>query len=82
MCVLYVLATAKSLRTGQRVFRGILASPAPMLNRQQLRLAARAFTCMLLMLQDEITHNFQCADIKQVSGWFGFIAQKRGTFTD
>ena len=31
---------------------------------------------MLRLLQREITHNFQCADIKQVSGWFQFISQK------
>ena len=30
----------------------------------------------LRLLQQEITHNFQCADIKQVSGWFQFISQK------
>ena len=76
LCILYVLAKAKSLRTGKWVFRGISASPAPVLNGQQLRLAARSFTCMLRLLQREITHNFQCADIKQVAGWFRFISQK------
>ena len=64
LCILYVLAKAKSLRTGPWVFRGISASPAPVLNTQQLRLAARSFTCMLRMLQAEVLHNFQCADIK------------------
>ena len=59
LCVLYVLAKTKSLRTGKWVFRGISASPAPVLNSQQLRLAARSFTCMLRLLQQEITHNFQ-----------------------
>ena len=76
LCILYVLAKAKSLRTGKWVFRGISASPVPVLNGQQLRLAARSFTCMLRLLQTEITHNFQCADIKQVAGWFRFISQK------
>ena len=76
LCILYVLAKAKSLRTGTWVFRGISASLAPVLNRQQLRLAAPSFTCMLQMLQTEILHNFQCADIKQVSGWFHFVAKK------
>ena len=76
LCILYVLAKAKSLRTGKWVFRGISASPAPVLNGQQLRLGARSFTCMLRLLQTEITHNFQCADIKQVAGWFRFISQK------
>ena len=42
LCILYVLAKAKSLRTGKWVFRGISASPAPVLNNQQLRLAARS----------------------------------------
>ena len=72
LCVLYVLAKAKSLRTRNWVFRGISASPASVLDSQQLRLAARSFTCMLRILQREITHNlqreithnFQCADIK------------------
>ena len=32
LCILYVLAKAKSLRTGTWVFRGISASPAPVLN--------------------------------------------------
>ena len=76
LCILYVLAKAKSLRTGKWVFRGMSASPAPVLNGRQLRLAARSFTCMLRLLQKEITHNFQCADIKQVAGWFRFISQK------
>ena len=76
LCILYVLAKAKSPRAGKWVFRGIFASPAPVLNGQQLRLAARSFTCMLRLLQREITHNFQCADIKQVAGWFRFISQK------
>ena len=39
-------------------------------------MAARSFTCMLRLLQTEITHNFQCADIKQVAGRFRFISQK------
>ena len=47
-----------------RVFRGISVSSAPVLNSQQLRLAAQSFTCMLRMLQQKIRHNFQCADIK------------------
>ena len=76
LCVVYVLAKAKSHRIGKWVFRGISALPAPVLNNQQLRLATRSFTCMLRMLQNAITHNFQCADIKEVSGWFRLIAQK------
>ena len=32
LCILYVLAKAKSLRTGKWVFRGISASPARVLN--------------------------------------------------
>ena len=76
MCVLDVLAKAKSLKIGVWVFRGISASPAPILQRKQLRLAARAFTCMLRMLQTEIVHNFQFADVKQVSGWFRFVSGK------
>ena len=76
LCILYVPAEARSLRTKTWVFRGIFASPAPVLDRQQLRVAARSFTCMLRMLQTEVLHNFQCADRKQVSGWFQFVARK------
>ena len=69
-----MLAKAKSLRTEKWVFRGISASPAPVLPRPKLRLAARAFTCMVRLLQAEIVHNFQCADIKQASSWLEFVA--------
>ena len=63
LCILYVLAKAKSRCTKKCVFRGISASPAPILQRRQLRQGARAFTCMLRMLQTEIAHNFQYTDI-------------------
>ena len=76
LCILYVLAKAKSRRTGKWVFRGISASPAPILQQRQLRKGARAFTCMLRMLQTEITHNFQYTDIQAVSGWLHFVARK------
>ena len=76
LCVMHVLAKAKSLRTGKWVFRGISASPARILPCQQLRLAAQAFTCMLRLLHSEIGHNFQCGDIRQASGWFHFVARK------
>ena len=76
LCILYVLAKAKSRRTGKWVFRGISASPAPILQQRQLRKGARAFTCMLRMLQTEITHNFQYTDIQSVSGWLHFVARK------
>ena len=83
LCILYVLAKAKSLWTKTWVFRGISASPAPVLDRQQLRLAARSFICMLRMLQTEVLHNFQCADVTQVSGWFQFVARKgAGSLTE
>ena len=58
------------------VFRGISASLVPILDRQQLQLAARSFTYMLHMLQSEVPNIFQCADIKQVSSWFQFVARK------
>ena len=45
LCILYVLAKAKSRRTQKWVFRGISASPAPSLQRRELRQGARAFTC-------------------------------------
>ena len=76
LCVLYVLAKAKSRRTGKWVFRGISASPAPVLQQRQLRKGARAFTCMLRMWQAEIRHNFQHTDTQSVSGWLHFVAQK------
>ena len=76
LCILYVLAKAKSLRTGKWVFRGNSASPTPILNRALLRMSARAFTCMLRMLQTELPHNFQCADAKQVLGRLHFVARK------
>ena len=38
LCILYVVAKAKSLRTGTWVFRGILTSPAPVLQRPHLRI--------------------------------------------
>ena len=79
LCILYVLAKARSRRTGKWVCRGISASPAPILQQRQLRKGARAFTCMLRMLQADITHNFQYTDIQSVSGWLHFVAQERGT---
>ena len=50
-CLLYILAKAKSLKAGTVSFRGIFASPMPILNCQVLRVGAKAFTCMLRMLQ-------------------------------
>ena len=54
----------------------ISASLEPILHRRQLRLEARAFTCMLRMLQTEITHNFQHKYIQSVAGWLRFVAKK------
>ena len=76
LCILYVLAKAKSRRTKKWVFRGISASPAPILQRRQLRQGAWAFTCMLRMLQTEITQNFQYTDIQSVAGWLRFVTRK------
>ena len=82
LCVLYVLAKAKSRRTQKWVFRGISMSLAPTLQRRQLRLGAKAFTSMQRMLQTEITHNFQCTDIQSVAGWLKFMSNKgAGTLT-
>ena len=47
LCVLYLLSKAKSLATGKWVWRGISASPSPVLDKQQLRLGARALTTHL-----------------------------------
>ena len=44
LCVPYLLSKAKSLATGQWVWRGICASPSPVLDKQQWRLGARALT--------------------------------------
>ena len=63
-CLLYILAKAKSLRTSKWSFRGISASPTRILKRHILRVGTPAFMCMLRMLQQEIPHNFQFADIK------------------
>ena len=65
-----------ALWTSKWVFPGISASPAPILHRPVLCMAAHAVTCMRRLLQTEIPHNFQCADVKQVSGWFHFVAAK------
>ena len=73
---MYVFAKAKSLHTSKWVFRGISTSPAHILPCYQMRLAARAFTCMLRLLHSEIHHNFQCTDITQATGWFHFVAKK------
>ena len=43
---------------------------------RQLRLGARTFTCMLRMLQSEITHNFQFTGIQFVAGWLRFVSAK------
>ena len=46
-CVLYLLSKAKSLVTRKWVWRGISASPSPVLDKLQLRLGARAMTTLL-----------------------------------
>ena len=56
--MLYVLAMARSLHTKRWVFKGTSASPAPIVRRHDLRVHARAFTCMLCMLQHKIPHKF------------------------
>ena len=76
LCILYVLAKAKSRYTQKWVLRGISTSPAPIVQRRQLRQGARAFTCMLRMLQTEIAHNFQYTNIQSVARWLHFVTCK------
>ena len=76
LCVLYLLSKAKSFVTGKRVWRGLFASPSPVLDKQQLRLGARAMTTLLRLLQTEIPYNFQHAEIRTISTWFQFVAKK------
>ena len=47
-----------------------------MLDKQQLCLGARAMTTLLCLLQTEIPYNFQHAEIRTISTWFQFVAQK------
>ena len=72
LCILYVLAKTKSRRTQKWVFRGISASPTPIVQRCQLRQGARAFTCMLRML----ISSTQYTDIQSVAGWLHFVTRK------
>ena len=76
LCVLYILAKAKSRRTQKWVFQGISASPAPILQRCQLRLGPQALTGVLRMLHTDITHHFQYTDIQSVAGWLSFVTRK------
>ena len=58
--MLYLLSKAKSLATGKWVWRGISASPSPVLDKQQLW----------------IPQNFQFTEIRTISAWFQFVARK------
>ena len=57
-CLLYILAKAKLLRTRKWSFRGISASPTPILKRHVPLAGVQAFTCMLRMLLQEIPPQF------------------------
>ena len=59
MCVLYIIGKAKSLLKGQWLWRPIAAYPEPLIRKLDLRTAARAFTCFLKHLIQEVPNSFQ-----------------------
>ena len=73
MCILYVIAKAKSLRKGTMLWRPIAAYPEPLLPKKRLRLAARAMTRFLKYIIDEIPNSFQCLRVNDVAQWLRFI---------
>ena len=73
VCTLYVLAKAKSLLTKECVFRGSLASPAPIISWKHQRIVVRSMLCKLY---ESIDHTCQFTEIRQVSNWFKWVVGK------
>ena len=67
MCVLYIIGNAKSLLKGQWLWRPIAAYPEPQIRKLDLRTAARAFTCFLKHLIQEVPNSFQVMRVNDVA---------------
>ena len=79
MCVLYIIGKAKSLLKGQWLWRPIAAYPEPQIRKLDLRTAARAFTCFLKHLIQEVPNSFQVLRVNDVASWVTWAGKQRLT---
>ena len=71
LCRLYIIGKAKSLWAGKGwLWRPIAASPAPIVNPSQLRVAARAFTRFLKYLTVELPFSILRLSVTNLAAWF------------
>ena len=71
--LLYVLGKYKSLRKGQRLWRGITSLPQPLLPKKTLHIAARSNGANLKLLCNKVPCCFLAQSISDVSAWFQWL---------
>ena len=69
LALLYWIGKRKSLCMPVISWRPIFANCAPVIPRWRSRMAARAFTCFLRFLSEEVTRCFSHLSIQEVAGW-------------
>ena len=61
---------------GRWIWQGISTSPAPVVQCDDPGLVVSTMTAFLRLLQNEISHNFQHAEISTISAWFRFVVER------
>ena len=73
MCLLYIIAEAKSLLKGAMLWRPIAAYPEPLIPKKWLCIAATTMTRFVPYIIEEIMNAFQCLRVNEVATWLKFI---------
>ena len=73
LALLYLIGKGKSLALPGITFRPICAPSATVIPRWRLRIAARAFTCFLKTLAQEIPGSFLHLSIQGVAHWMTYL---------
>ena len=69
VALLYLIGKGKSLRLPAITWRPICAVSRPIVPRSRLRLAARAFSCFLRVLSNEIIGCFHHHNVHSIASW-------------
>ena len=77
---MYLIVKGKSLKKGQRLWRGFTALPGPLLPKRWLHNAARANTTFLRLLSRDLSMSFVAHDITAVSKWYDWLDSVGCTF--
>ena len=73
LALLYLIGRAKSLYKPDWLWRPIAALPQPLLPKKELKIAARATTCMLRLLSKEVPGNIMVHSVNSVAAWFQWL---------